>query len=158
MTHNTKYMVQGALIAGIYIVLTLAFGFMGFGPVQFRLSEVLTVLPYFTPAAIPGLFIGCLFSNFLGGAHQLDVIFGSLATLLAAYVSYHLRKKPYLVPLPPVVVNMIVVPIILKITANVPFWMTVFTVGLGQVAACYGLGYPFMLLLKKYGYKIFNRK
>ncbi|NLP47106.1 MAG: QueT transporter family protein [Epulopiscium sp.] len=158
MKKNTKYIVQGALVAAIYIVLTLVFGFMGFGPIQFRLSEVLTILPAFTPAAIPGLFIGCLLSNLLGGAHYLDVVFGSLATLVAAYFSYCLREQKHLVPLPPVLINMIVVPIILKATMNAPFWMTVVTVGLGQVTACYGLGYPFILVLEKNWDKIDKNK
>ncbi|NMA85211.1 MAG: QueT transporter family protein [Epulopiscium sp.] len=152
MKNNVKYIVQAGLIAAIYTVLTLTFEFMGFGPIQFRISEVLTVLPYFTPAAVPGLFIGCLISNFMGGAHQLDIIFGSLATLVAAYASYRLRGKPHLVPFPPILVNMIVVPFILKATMGAPFWMTVITVGLGQTVACYGLGYPFMRILAKHNH------
>ena len=153
MNKYTKFLPQAAAIAAIYVVITLTFGFMGFGPVQFRISEALTVLPYFTPAAIPGLFIGCLISNLVGSS-LLDIIFGSLATLIAAILSYKMPKK-FLVPLPPVLVNAIVVPIILKITMNAPFLMSIVTVGLGQVLACYGIGYPLILLLDKNKQKIF---
>ena len=153
MNKYTKFLTQAAAIAAIYVVITLTFGFMGFGPVQFRISEALTVLPYFTPAAIPGLFIGCLISNLVGSS-LLDIIFGSLATLIAAILSYMMPKK-FLVPLPPVLVNAIVVPIILKITMNAPFLMSIVTVGLGQVLACYGIGYPLILLLDKNKQKIF---
>jgi len=100
MNKYTKYMTQGAVIAAIYVVITWIFGFMGYGPIQFRISEALTVLPYFTLSAIPGLFIGCLISNVLIGSHQLDIILGSLATLMAAFLSYKMPKRA-LVPLPP---------------------------------------------------------
>ena len=86
-------LVYGAAIAAIYVVLTMVFLPISFGPIQFRISELLCVLPYFTPAAIPGLFIGCLLANFLGGAAALDVIFGSIATLIGAVGSYLLRKN-----------------------------------------------------------------
>ncbi|NLJ87592.1 MAG: QueT transporter family protein [Epulopiscium sp.] len=154
MNKYTKYMTQGAVIAAIYVVITWIFGFMGYGPIQFRISEALTVLPYFTLSAIPGLFIGCLISNVLIGSHQLDIILGSLATLMAAFLSYKMPKRA-LVPLPPVIVNAIVVPIILNITMNAPIPITIVTVGLGQILACYGIGYPLMLVLEKYKQKIF---
>ena len=99
------FTVQAAAIAAIYVVLTVLFAPIGFGSVQVRFSEALTVLPYFTPAAIPGLFVGCFIGNILGGAIPLDIICGSLATLAAAGCSYMLRRKKYLVPLPPVVLN-----------------------------------------------------
>lgn len=154
MNKYTMYMTQGAVIAAIYVVITWIFGFMGYGPIQFRISEALTVLPYFTLSAIPGLFIGCLISNVLIGSHQLDIILGSLATLMAAFLSYKMPKRA-LVPLPPVIVNAIVVPIILNITMNAPIPITIVTVGLGQILACYGIGYPLMLVLEKYKQKIF---
>ena len=89
---NTLYMlVHGALFAAIYFVLTLMFRPISFGPIQFRISEALCVLPYFTPAAVPGVFIGCLISNIMGGAMIMDVVFGSLATLIGA-VGSRLRR------------------------------------------------------------------
>ena len=87
------FTVQAAAIAAIYVVLTVLFAPIGFGSVQVRFSEALTVLPYFTPAAIPGLFVGCFIGNILGGAIPLDIICGSLATLAAAGCSYMLRRK-----------------------------------------------------------------
>ena len=87
MNKNVKYLVKAGLIAALYVVLVLVFSFSSFGPIQFRIAEALTILPFFTSAAIPGLFIGCLIANILGGAVIWDIIFGSLATLVAAYLS-----------------------------------------------------------------------
>ena len=83
---------QGAVIAALYVVLTLVFAPISFGPVQVRIAEALCILPMFTPAAIPGLFIGCLIANLIGGGIMLDVIFGSIATLIGAVFGYVLRK------------------------------------------------------------------
>ena len=108
-------MVQAAMIAAIYVVLTIVFAPFAFGEVQVRIAEALTVLPYFTPAAIPGVFIGCLIGNVLGGAILPDILFGSLATLLAACLTYTLRRtNKYLAPLPPILVNIAVVPQVLR--------------------------------------------
>ena len=81
---NTMFLVQAATIGAIYVVLTLLFAPLSYGEVQVRFSEALTILPYFTPAAIPGLFVGCILSNLLGGAIPVDIIFGSIATLIGA--------------------------------------------------------------------------
>lgn len=89
---RTYFMVYAAAIAAIYTVLTMVFAPISFGPIQFRISEALCILPFFTPAAVPGLFIGCLLSNLLCGAAALDIIFGSLATLIGALGSWMLRK------------------------------------------------------------------
>ena len=91
---------QGAVIAALYVVLTMVFAPISFGPVQVRIAEALCIMPMFTPAAIPGLFIGCLIANLIGGGIMLDVIFGSLATLIGAVLGYMLRKNRWLVPLP----------------------------------------------------------
>ena len=90
---RTYFMVYAAAIAAIYTVLTMVFAPISFGPIQFRISEALCILPFFTPAAVPGLFIGCLLSNLLCGAAALDIIFGSLATLIGALGSWMLRKN-----------------------------------------------------------------
>ena len=97
---RVKQMVQGAAIAAVYVVLTMAFRPISFGPVQFRISEALCVLPYFTPAAVPGVFLGCLISNLLGGAAALDVVFGSLATLMGAVGSRLSEKTGIWSPFP----------------------------------------------------------
>ena len=83
---GTHFLVQGAAIAAVYVVLTLVFAPLSFGEVQIRFSEALTVLPFFTPAAIPGLFVGCIIANLLGGAIPVDIIFGSIATLIGAFI------------------------------------------------------------------------
>ena len=89
---STLYIVQAALIAAIYVVLTLVFKPISFDFIQVRIAEALTILPMFLPAAVPGLFLGCLIANFFGGAVLWDVIFGSLATLLGAFFSYKLKE------------------------------------------------------------------
>ena len=103
------FLTQAAVIAAIYVVLTIfisAFN-LASGAIQVRISEALTILPFFTPAAIPGLAIGCLLSNLLTGAAVYDVVFGSLATLLGAVGTYLLRKHKFLCTLPPVIANMV---------------------------------------------------
>ena len=152
---RTKYLTHAAIIAAVYVVITMAFAPISYGQVQVRISEALTVLPYFTPAAVPGLFVGCLVANIYGGAGLIDIVFGSLATLLAAFVSYKMPKK-YLVPLPPVIINAIVIGFVLYFAVNVPLLMTMAWVGLGQLIACYGIGYPLMVILEKYNDKIFS--
>lgn len=121
--------VQAALIAAIYVVLTYfisAFN-LASGAIQVRISEALTILPVFTPAAIPGLFIGCLLSNLLTGCMPLDVVFGSLATLIGACGTYALRKHKWLAPLPPIVANTIIVPFVLAYVymaeGTIPFFL-----------------------------------
>ena len=106
----TSYITQSAVIAAIYVVLTVVFAPISFNVMQVRISEMLTILPLFTSAAIPGLFIGCILGNLLGGAIVLDVVFGSIATLIGAVGGYLLRKNRWLVPVPAVVANAVIVP------------------------------------------------
>ena len=149
---------QGAAIAAIYIVLTLIFATISFGPVQFRISEALCVLPFFTPAAIPGLFIGCLLSNLLAGAITMDVIFGSLATLIGAVGSYALRRNRFLVLLPPIISNAVIVPWVLRYaygsTDLIPVAMV--TVGIGEILAVGVLGSILIRGLERYRHTIFG--
>jgi len=152
---KTKFMSQAAIIGAIYAVLTIAFAPISYGQVQVRIAEALTVLPYFTPAAIPGLFIGCIAANLYGGQGLIDIIFGSLATLTAASLSY---KMPWrvLVPLPPIVINGIVIGCILNYLFQLPLLVTMAWVAFGELISCYLLGYPLMLVLEKYKKRIFN--
>ncbi len=135
MERKTTFMTQAAMIAAIYVVLTMVFAPFGFGQVQVRIAEALTILPVFTPAAVPGLFIGCMIGNILGGAIALDVVFGSFATLIGAAGTYLLRKNKWLAPIPPIVANVLIVPFVLKygyaVPLPIPFMMV--TVGLGEV-------------------------
>lgn len=159
MKITTKYITRAAIIAAIYCALNIAvaitpLGYLSYGPVQIRVSEAMTVLPAIIPAAIPGLFIGCLLSNIIGvafglGGGMLDVIFGSLATLVAAFLSYKLRDKKYLVPLPPVIINALVVGSILSYVLNWPLGYAILAVGAGQAIACYVLGLPLLSAMKK---------
>ena len=145
------FLVQGAAIAAIYVVLTVVFAPFGFGEIQLRVSEALTILPYFTPAAIPGLFVGCIIGNTLGGAIPVDIIFGSLATLIAAVFTYLLRHRRYLAPVPPVAANALIVPFVLRygygVPLPIPFMML--TVGIGEVLSCGVRGRPWWLPLKR---------
>lgn len=151
---------QAAMIAALYVVLTLIAGALGLDhyAIQVRFSEALTILPFFTPAAIPGLYVGCLLANIMTGCIVWDILFGPIATLLGAVGTYLLRKKSkWLAPLPPIVANTIIVPLILafayRFEGGIPYFML--TVGIGEIASCGILGMLLMLTLEKYKGKIF---
>lgn len=151
MNNKVLFIVQAAVIAAIYTVLTILIAPYSYGIMQFRVSEALTILPAIMPSAIPGLFVGCLVSNLIGGFGLVDIFFGSMATLIAAILSRKVRKYPYLVPLPPVIANAVIVGGYLKFLyfKEVPLLVSMGWVGLGQVLACYLLGYPLLMLLRK---------
>ncbi|PMB05244.1 transporter [Fischerella thermalis CCMEE 5273] len=140
-----------AMIAAVYAILTVAVAPLSYGPVQFRLSEILTVLPYLTPLAIPGLFIGAATANLFSPIGFYDVIFGSIASLIAAWLTYRMPKA-WLAPLPPVLVNAVIIGILLGTVSGLPIAVpaAMLYVGLGQVVVCYGLGLPFLYLLQRY--------
>lgn len=158
MNKKVLLMVQAAMIAALYVVLTFvanAFGLANYA-VQVRFSEALTILPYFTPAAIPGLFIGCLLSNILTGCAIPDIIFGSLATLVAAVLTYKLRGHKWLAPVPPIVVNMVVIPYVLLYAYGIrPLWFSFVTVTAGEIISCGILGMLLLFALDKYKARIF---
>jgi uncharacterized membrane protein len=139
----------------MYAVLTILIP-GGSGQIQIRVSEALTVLAFFTPAAIPGLFAGCLTANLFVGAGIYDIIFGSLATLVAAILTNRMPSR-YLAPLPPVIVNAVVVAFVLNATIQAPLLITMGFVALGEIIACYGLGYPLMLFMEKQRGRIFGK-
>lgn len=151
---------QAAMIAALYVVLTMLANALGLAnhAIQVRFSEALTILPYFTPAAIPGLTIGCVISNLLTGCMPLDVVFGSCATLLGAVGTYLLRKYKWAAPLPPIIANTIIVPFILayvyKAEGTIPYFML--TVGIGEVISCGILGMILLGVLEKYRHVIFK--
>lgn len=156
---NVLFMAQAAMIAAIYVVITIVFAPFSYGEVQVRLSEALTILPVFTPAAIPGLFIGCLISNILGGCILPDILLGSLATLIGAFFTYTLRNQnKYLAPVPPILANALIVPFILRfgyqVPLPIPFMML--TVGIGEVISCGLLGMILYTALHKYQAAIFK--
>lgn len=151
---KTLFLTQGAMIAALYVVLTLVSNLFGLasGTVQIRLSEALTVLPFFTPAAIPGLFLGCMLANTLTGACLLDILGGSMITLFAALITYGLRKYKWLAPAAPILGNAIFVPLILYYgygIHNIPYWISFLTVGAGEVLSCGVLGILLLFALQK---------
>ena len=153
------FLVQAAMIGAIYVVLTLLFQPFSFGQIQVRIAEALTILPVFTPAAIPGLFVGCLIGNILGGSILPDIIFGSLATLIGAIFTYLLRRQnKYLAPLPPMIANTLIVPFILYYAygINLPIPFMMMTVGIGEIISCGVLGMIVYASLEKYRYRIFR--
>lgn len=151
------FICQAAVIAALYVVLTYVFSAFASGVIQVRVSEALTILPAFTPAAIPGLVIGCLLSNTLTGCVLLDIIFGSVATLIGALGSYALRRHTWLVPIPPIVSNMIIVPFVLRFAygATDAFPFMIATVSAGEIISCYLLGMILYGALKKVNHTLF---
>lgn len=146
-----KYLLHGSIIAAIYIVLTILPAPISYGPVQVRISEALTILPAFTPAAIPGLFVGCFISNIMGPYGMADAVCGSLASLVAAILSYFCRKHQCLVPLPSVIINGIVIGCMLHFAYGVPDPIACIAwVSAGQAVSCYLLGMPIIKILKRY--------
>ena len=157
---NSKilFMTQGALIAALYVAFSFiaySFGLSGNAVVQMRLSEMLTVLPAFMPAAIPGLAIGCLLTNLLTGCAVWDVIFGTLATLLGAIGTFLLRKNKWLAPLPPILANtMILPPVLATVYGGATIPVFILTVGLGEIVCCGILGEILVFFMKKYQSKL----
>lgn len=157
--NKVLFMAQAAMIAAIYVVITIVFAPFSYGEVQVRISEALTILPVFTPAAIPGLFIGCIISNILGGCILPDIIFGSLATLIGAVFTYQLRNKSkFLAPLPPILANTVIVPFVLRYGYQVllPIPLMMLTVGIGEIISCGVLGLVVYTALSKYKHAIFR--
>lgn len=150
-----RYMTGAAVIAALYAALTLVAAPTSFGAIQFRISEALTVLPLFMPEAVPGLFIGCIVANLFSPVSAVwDVIIGSTATIIAALITYKIRIK-WLVPLPAVLVNALIIGAMLAViyggegTFAVQFAIQALSVGAGQALACYGLGIPLILVLER---------
>lgn len=149
--NKTKRLVYSAAIAALYAVLTLAFAPISYGPVQFRISEALTALPLLFDFAVPGLTIGCVVANLIGGFGLYDIIFGSLATLLGAVGTLLLRKKPVFAMLAPVISNALIVGSMLYcIVPDSPALLyNILTVGAGELVICLGMGLPLYYVLKK---------
>ena len=159
-TKRVTFITQAAMIAAIYVVLTLfvsAFN-LASGAIQVRISEALTILPAFTPAAIPGLFLGCMISNLISGCMLWDVVFGSLATLIGAVGSYLLRNWKYAVPVPPIAANTLIIPLVLsyvyQLPEGVPYFMV--TIGIGELLSCGILGILLYNILSKHRNVIFK--
>ena len=158
---STLFLVQAAAIAAVYVVLTLVFAPFSYGEVQVRISEALTILPFFTPAAVPGLFVGCIIANILGGGIPVDIIFGSIATLIGAVFTYKLRNSSkWLAPVPPIAANTVIVPFVLYYGygVNLPIPLMMLTVGVGEIISCGVFGMILLAALSKYKNSIFGRQ
>ena len=166
--NNLRFITTAATIAAIYAALTFLGNFFGlsYGPIQVRFSEALTILPLFTPAAIPGLTIGCFIAN-IGSFNAADMVFGTFATFIAAVLTYYLRnikvkEIPCLSLLSPVIINAFIIGFeiaVLFLPEGYSLWgflISAFEVGLGELVVCFGLGIPFYLAVKKY--RIFDMK
>lgn len=158
MNKKTLMVTQAAVIAALYVVLIVIFRPLSYGPIQVRFAEILTVLPFFTPAAIPGVTIGCLLSGILTGASLPDIVFGSLATLIAAVISYRIRRYKYAVALPPILLNALIIPWILKYSYGLPdeIWFMSLTVGAGELIAAGLMGSLVLFALDKVKHIVFR--
>ena len=168
-THShALFMAQAAMIAAVYVVLTFianAFGLANHA-IQVRISEALTILPYFTPAAIPGLLIGCLISNILTSCILPDIIFGSLATLIGALGTYALRKWKWCAPVTPILANTLIVPLVLiygygflikGVSIAYCYGYYALTVGIGEIISCGIFGMILLFTLEKHADRIFSK-
>lgn len=159
---KTIKLTQAAVIAALYVVLTMLANALGLAnyAIQVRFSEALTILPFFTPAAVPGLFVGCLLSNIITGCAPWDVVFGSLATLVGALGTWALRKHKWLAPLPPIMANIIVVPLVLSYVYKLEGSLIYFaiTVGIGEIISCGLLGMVLLFALDKRKNQIFPQE
>ena len=159
---NVLYLTQAAMIAALYVVLTMIANALGIasGNIQVRFSEA--------PAAVPGLFIGCLIANLVTGAMLPDIIFGSLATLIGAIGTWMLGKAAigkdekqkklftWLSPLPPILANAVIIPPVLKYAYGIlPMWFSVITVTAGEIISCGIFGLILLAALKKYKNQLF---
>ena len=139
---TSRYIAQGAIIAALYIAITVAFAPISFGYLQVRISEALTILPMFTEAAVPGLFIGCILANLLGSGAPLDIVFGSLATLIGAVGARALRSNRWLVPVPSIISNTLIIPLVLRYAYGVdlPYLLSAAYIAFGEFIGCFLLG------------------
>ncbi|MBC7186267.1 MAG: QueT transporter family protein [Calditrichaeota bacterium] len=148
---TSKQIATAGIIGALYAALTVVLAPISYGPLQVRVAEALTVLPFVTPWAIPGLYFGCMVANVFGGLGPVDIFGGSFITLVAACLTYLLRRagKAWLAPLPPIFCNAVGVSLYLHRIAGMPYWLTVLYIGAGEAIACYALGYPLLVVLRK---------
>ncbi len=159
MHQKILFIAHAAVIAALYVLLTLlasAFGLANHA-VQIRFSEALTILPFFTSAAIPGLTAGCLLANLLTGCAPPDILFGTLATLAGAVLTRLFCRHKWLAPFPPIAMNTLIVPFVLLYAYGIrPLWFSLLTVFAGEVISCGILGMLLLNLLSRYRKQLFT--
>ncbi|MDR0396345.1 MAG: QueT transporter family protein [Oscillospiraceae bacterium] len=146
---TVRQLTTAGLIAGVYAAVTMLLSPLSYGPIQLRVSEAMTLLPILLPEAVPGLFVGCVVANIISLYGLPDIIFGSLATLIAAVLTYRLRRNTWLAALPPVLVNAVIIGWLIWWQAGEPFFMSALTVGGGEALSVYILGFALITGLKK---------
>lgn len=169
MNKKVKMITQAAMIAALYVVLTFVANALGLasGDIQLRFSEALTILPLFTPYAIPGLFVGCFLANWLTGCVVPDIIFGSIATLLGALGTYFISRmtfkhKKWMASIPPILANTIIVPFVINYAysngelTGMVFAMVFVTVCIGEILSAGVLGTILMLAFEKHKHTLFD--
>ncbi len=144
---KAKVITRGAMITGIYIVITYLLAPVSFGPLQFRLAEALTVLPILYPEAVPALFLAVMLSNIIGGLGLVDIIGGSLVTLLAAAVTYKFRHS-IIAYLSPIIFNGLLVSLYLALLFELPYWLTAVQITISQAVVILLFGYPLIRFLR----------
>ncbi|MGM0436681.1 MAG: QueT transporter family protein [Bacillota bacterium] len=144
---KTRHLTRGAVIAGLYVIITYILSPISFGPLQFRLSEALTVLPILYPEAVPALFIGVLLSNIFGGLGLVDIIGGSLTTLTAAYFTYRYRDT-FFAYLSPIIFNGLLISTYLHVLFELPYWLTAVEIAASEAVVVFLVGYPLVEYLK----------
>ena len=159
--NKVLFLCQGAMIGALYVILTLISSVTGLLSTPVRLSEALCVLPFFTPAAVPGLFVGCLISNLILGGAIPDIIFGSLATLLGAIGTYllrNLKEGKWLASIPPVLSNTIIIPPILALCYGYSEgWIVIASgIALSEIISCTVIGTALLLALIPFKRKLFK--
>lgn len=147
MGKNT--LIRAALIASLYVVLTYVLAPVSYGPLQFRISEALTVLPILYSEAIPGLFIGTMIANMLGGLGPWDIFGGSTVTLVAAWLTYK-SSDTKIALIWPIILNAVFVSLYLSFLYNVPYWLTVVSIGISEAAVVILVGYPLLRILQRH--------
>ena len=157
---HLRRLCEAALIAAIYVILTYLCAAIGMssGAVQLRFSEALCVLAIFTPAAVPGVALGCFMANLLTGCALWDIVFGSLASLIGMIGCRALKKHPYVALVPYALANMVIIPFVVKLVYSAPEALPLIflTVGIGEIVSVFGFGIPLYLSLKKHAGRIFR--
>lgn len=155
---SSEYLVKAGAIGAAYTVLTLLLAPLSYGVMQIRVSEAMVVLALFEPAAVPGLTVGCFLSGMLGPNGIADALLGSLATLLGAWGTYALRRYRYIAPAANVLSNAVIIGLMLRYLYDVELNLLycMLWVGLGEAAACLGIGSAVTAYLEKKGRAIFQ--